>query len=470
MDNRKTKQKKQTQQTQQKSPSSLLIPAFTKIDNMKIMSVAARGTTIRVTDEICVDAGVLPLDIGKTVEILMLTHGHSDHMKDAMNAFHDDNGKILHVFCPASIATNFFTCVKNTYSMFKGRQYTTEEILKHLRIYAVVCSDAISANTLNLIDVDENENIIKTQIATSVQLNDIVDVEISNKTKYGIRPFFCHHTVETVGYGIYKISSDNLNSKIIIPSGTVVEITPPKMTKDEKNDKKQQKKICGSGDLNVNRESLNFNSVHEFCKLNNIPEDTIKTSLVSRDVVNRNNKSFTLNSIRRIEFVNDVVLDAIDDNGDCSLHHSAFVFFNEYKIDINGNNILNVYHKKYHPHVMVFGDTDVSVFNQKYVCDILNEFPTIIIEATFLDDHQTLSSSTKKLHDQNDNAKKIKNLYDPKWKQKKHIFLPELIPIFSQHQTKKFILIHFSNRYTNETIKNKIDEVRKINKNIYAAI
>lgn len=458
-------------------------------DTLSIMSTAAKGTTVRIDSTMCVDAGNLPVALAKEVKLLMVTHGHADHMKDVCNAFHDRDGKTLIMFCPAIMAYNLFSTIRNTYSANKGRQYSVAEIMNHLEIYAVVRpNDDLFDNLTHVVDPASDIPIV-----TLVQVGDLVEIDLGGRAKCAVRPFHCHHTVDTVGYGIYD-STRRLNRTVKIPAGTVIEITPPKMTKADKKAYKSAKAAAVAQaradgtevpDINLLLNRVNFDTVDAFCTDLEIPDDVITKTIVSCEMDN----GFTLDSIRRIEFVADVEFDCFDGD-DCALPRSAFLFFKEYEIDWHDKIMLDAYHQALTPKVMVFGDTAASVFSQRLVRDMIGEFPRVVIESTFLDGENILSTKGGAPADDPDlgddgwcagagasagaaHVKKVKNakrnLY-LRLKDKKHIFLPELFHLFASHPDTEFVLMHFSDRYDRESVMAKGDEVRTRYPNTFFAV
>jgi ribonuclease BN (tRNA processing enzyme) len=454
-------------------------------DPLKIMSVAARGTTVLVNPKVCVDAGNLPIKLAEQVELLLITHGHNDHIQDIRNAFNDKNAKLLTVFCPASSAKDIFNMIKLMYQINKGRSYETKEILQHLQIYGV-----INPNDTTF-ELNKTNNILCSEtnipIVTLVNTGSVTEIELSDNSVYAIKPFQCHHTVDTVGYGIYT-SKLQLNKKINISAGTVSEITPPKMSKDDKKEykaikakikanKKTDKKVNKNTesksdeddfmDHNLNR--INFKTVNEFIKCLSLPSDIIKVSIVSREMEN----GFVLDSIRRIEFMKDIEIEVFKNNK-CILNKEVFLFFKDYSLDMNNVEQINTHYKVLSPHSMVFGDTSATVFSQKLVKTMLCEFPRVIIESTFLDGEKELvSTSINNYSDNTETKTKVKNekrnLY-LRLKEKKHIFLPELYYYFGKYSDTEFVLMHFSDRYDKETVRDTIDKVRLKYPNVCGAI
>jgi hypothetical protein len=477
-------------------------------DSLRIMSTAAKGTTVLVDSIMCVDAGNLPVALAKDVKLLMITHGHADHIQDACNAFHDRDGKVLVVFCPAIMAHDLFCMIRTTYQANKGRPYPPTEILDHLKIYGVVRPNDETFNGATHIAHREvvvspgadDMQVTTHDVAELVQIGDVIDIDLGGRAKCAIRPFHCHHTVDTVGYGIYS-SSRRLNPTIRIPQGTVVEITPPKMTKDDKKRYKAAKaaalaKAREDGtevpDINMLLDRVNFDTADAFCRDLEIPADVIRKTVVSREMGN----GFILDSIRRIEFMADVEFDCFapaDDSAshsdECVLPRSAFHFFKDYEVDRSGETRLDIYHQVLTPKVMVFGDTAATVFSQRLVRDMVAEFPRVVIESTFLDGEDVLSRVGVPKTDADDpdladgccsgasacghskkkpkNAKR--NLY-LRLKDKKHIFLPELYHLFARHPDTEFVLMHFSDRYDRESVMVKGTEVRQTYPNVFFAV
>lgn len=487
------------------SKDSFIPRQFTPmLDNyLRIMSTAAKGTTVLIDSIMCVDAGNLPVALAKDVELLMITHGHADHIQDVCNAYSDRDNKILVVFCPAIMASDLFNMIRNTYQANKGRKYPVNEILAHLKIYAVLHpndTDFENQTHVNMIDVDTNSDkpiLTSLPIAELVKVGDLVEVTLGGRSKCAVRAFHCHHTVDTIGFCIYD-STRRLNKSIKIPAGTVVEITPPKMSADEKKEYKNAKsaaiaKARESGthvpDINLLLGRVTFDTVDAFCKDLEIPDDVIKKSIVSRKMEN----GFVLESIRRIEFDADVDFDCFSENGECQLPRSAFMFFKDYEINMDGKTVLDIYHQALTPKVMVFGDTAATVFSQKLVRDMIADFPVIVIESTFLDGEDILSKvgvpkdddpdleedhCDSKAHDESKTRTKTRtkaeknikrNLY-LRLKEKKHIFLPELFHLFAKYPQKTFVLMHFSDRYDRESVLEKSDTVRQSYPNVQFAV
>ena len=492
-------------------------------DPLRVMSTAARGTTVLLDSRICVDAGNLPVTLARDVALLMITHGHSDHVKDICNAFSDRDGKLLTLFCPESIALDLFDTIKLTHQINKGQQYTNARIAKHLRVYGVRRSS--SATHVNMAPMTESvmdtveppmpitasadgkteddgsqsyltrhdgDNLIP--VVTLVDVGDCVRVLLGGRDVYAVVPFHCHHTVDTVGYSIYY-SAKRLNDVIRIPKGTVIEITPPKMTAAEKKKYSAAKQRAkrgsstvaaaaadasagasagGSNASNFDLDRINFTTVGNFVRALGIPPETIDMRVVSRTL----ESGYTMNSIRRIEFTSDVEIDAFgsDDSGEskCVLPKEAFVFFNEYGKDMNGRIGLDIYHNVLTPRTMVFGDTAATVFSQQLVCNLMNDARRIIIECTFLDGKDILSriGEDTRLQDVH-TQKKVKNLRRNLYlrlKEKEHIFLPELYQHFGHLADTQFVLMHFSDRYDVETVRDKITEVQRDYPNVYGAV
>lgn len=469
-------------------------------DPLRIMSTAARGTTVLLDSTICVDAGNLPVTLASKVLLLMITHGHADHVKDICNAFSERDGKMLTLFCPASIAGDLFDKIKLTHQINKGQIYTNQQIAQHLRIFGVVrhdhkFSDVTGNGKDEVDDVDSDiaEYVVRhdetpVNIATLVRAGNYINIDLVGRTSYTVVSFHCHHTVDTVGYSIYQ-SAERLNKTIIIPEGTVIEITPPKMTKADKkeykatkvkalaamhaNDEQAEKvehaahAVKGSRIEDHNLTRIDFKTVAGFLEALDLPDDGIKTSIVSRAMAN----GFVLDSIRRIEFISEIEIDVFDDDGECVLPKEVFQFFSEYNVDMNGNTQLNVHHNELIPGTMVFGDTAATVFSQKLVRDLMSDARRIIIECTFLDGEDVLSQIGDDAG--GDTTKKIKNprrnLY-LRLKEKKHIFLPELYRHFKKLSDTQFVLIHFSDRYDVETVRDKIVEIQTTHPKVYGAI
>jgi ribonuclease BN (tRNA processing enzyme) len=475
-------------------------------DTLRIMSTAAKGTTVLDNSTMCVDAGNLPVALAKNVKVLMVTHGHSDHMKDVCNAFHDRDGKVLYIFCPAIMAHDLFCKIRYTYQANKGRPYPAEEILDHLKIYAVVrpndhTFDGQTHVWHHEIDTSSGDPMITGHaVAELIRVGDIVDIDMDGRDKCAIRPFHCHHTVDTVGYCIYG-SSRRLNRTISIPTGTIIEITPPKMTSAEKKEYKKVKAVAVAAaradgteipDINLLMGRVNFDTVDAFCAEMQIPDDVIRRDVVECEL----DSGFKLESVRRIEFTADVEFDCFDgDSDDCLLTRAAFMFFKDYEFDMSGELKLDIYHQALTPRLMVFGDTAASVFSQRLVRDMVAEFPRVVIESSFLDGEEILSKIGAPKNDDPDLAddgccgasaagagcsgrsatkvKKVKNakrnLY-LRLKEKKHIFLPELYHLFERHPDTEFVLMHFSDRYDRESVLDKADEVRRRFPNVYFAV
>lgn len=457
-----------------------------KKDPLRLMSVAAKGTTVLINSSICVDAGNLPFVMGNEVLLLLITHGHADHVKDVCNAFGDRDGKVLTLFCPAINALDLFHTIRLTHQINKGRSYTTEDILPHLRIYGVVRPNDKQFDRTNEI-VCQTSGL---PVVTLVKVGEIVEVDMAGRSKCGVRPFHCHHTVDTVGYGIYD-STMRLNQTIRIPKGVVSEITPPKMTKADKKEYKRKKAEAvaaaraanADGIIDPNLDRIDFESVYNFVNALNLPDDLVKTSIVSREM---GKNGFILDSIRRIEFIDDLILEAFDSTGTCILPKEAFIFFKEYATDMDGIERIKTSHKALTPSVMVFGDTGATVFSQQLVRDMVSEFPRVIIESTFLDGEDVLSkvgvpatdpdldgldtdmdTESPKPEKKEKNAKR--NLY-LRLKEKKHIFLPELYYLFGKHSDTEFVLMHFSDRYDKESVRAKAAEIQQTYPNVYFAV
>jgi ribonuclease BN (tRNA processing enzyme) len=402
---------------------------------MRIMSTSARGTSVLINDEVCVDAGNLPVSIAQNIKLLLITHGHADHIRDICNAYSEDNGKMLYIVCPASIALDIFNIIRYTHQANKGRKYSINQIQKHLCIYAVHSSmDNFKHITQSEFSHEHNCRVERI-IAMSILSNMIVDIY----DEYSIKAFPCHHTVNTYGYGIYR-RTYVIPDIIKIPTGLTVEITPPKMSKNDK-------KCCRD---NINR--INFDSVNrfeDFCKDNGIECD-IEYGIVSRKMTT----GYILDNIRQITF-----------NSDCTINvpitNDVKQFFDEYSRNYDKTQGISVHSPDWIPLVMVFGDTASTVFKNKFVKQVINEFPIIVIECTYLEGEETLSKYTSK------NSKR--NKYE-KLKDNKHIFLPELYPIFEKYPNKRFVLMHFSDRYTKTVVKRREKMVRKMYQNVYFSI
>lgn len=463
-----------------------------KHDHLSIMSVAARGTTVLINPKICIDAGNLPIKLARNVDLLLITHGHKDHIQDFCNPFSDNYGKILIIFCPALNAQDIFNTIKMTHQINKGRTYSTEEISQHLKIYGVIRPNDNTYDGINKI-LCPDTNI---PIVTLIRVGSIQEIKLSDKSIYAIKPFHCHHTVDTIGYGIYTWGL-KLNKTINIPAGTVSEITPPKMTKADKKEYKSIKKASKRDketdetkssdnfiDHNLNR--INFKTVNDFIDCLKISDTSIKTSITSHKMEN----GFVLDSIRRIEFTEDITINVFEKDK-CILPKEVFVFFKEYATDMNDVQQIDTHHKVLTPHTMIFGDTAITVFSQKLVKTMLSEFPRIIIESTFLDGEDQLSEINNSPNNCNNPdsdcdsdcnnetkmdkvmIKKVKNVKRNLYlrlKEKKHIFLPELYYYFKKYPDTEFVLMHFSDRYDKETVLSTIDNVRLKYPNVYGAV
>lgn len=471
-----------------------------KKDHLRIVSTAAKCTTVLLNNNVCVDAGCLPQSLSSKIKLLLITHGHSDHSKDICNAFTDDDSNVLTIFCPASIAVDIFNMIKHSYQMNKGRRYEVEELSHHLKIYAVM----MQKDEYYYDNNDNNDNAYdKTfykEVITTIRCGDLTEIDIfldNHKTKtakYAIRTFPCHHTVDTIGYGVYNVSY-RLKDVITIKAGTVIDVTPPKMSADEKKEcKKHIKSDNGVGigiskadiQKNIIIKKLNFDSVNDFIdivktykytsesgnlELDN-SDEIIKTSIVSVPV---GQKGYILDNIRRVEILKDITINMKRDTSgyiEGSAIKKILLFCDDYRTDMYGNTKIETHNMYIQPWTMVFGDTSATVFSQKIVRDMLHDFPRIIIESTFLEGEDTLSKIfDKKFSDTNKSKNEKRNLY-LRLKDKKHIFLPEITHYFERYPDKQFILMHFSNRYDRETVISKINEINmKYNhNNVFAAV
>jgi ribonuclease BN (tRNA processing enzyme) len=470
-------------------------------DPLQIWSWAAHGTTVK-HGQIVVDTAHLTHEMGTDVQLVLITHGHEDHSDGVEKAFRMSDGKILTIICPASAAEDIFMTIRSKFRTYKGVKFSSAQIMKHLRIFAVIKpgSDEYAIGTAIVCPISG------IPIATTVTVGQIIEIDLAGRSKCAIKPFHCHHTVDTVGYGIYG-STQRTNRVIEMKAGLTIEITPPKMTGEEKKDYQAAKnavkarikavdklndesKVDAMVDHNLHR--IDFASVHNFIDAMNIDPSTIQMAIVSRPM---GDKGYILDSIRQITFKQDVVLNACDEGGkEHPFPKEAFIFFKEYATDMHGAQKIDTHHPVLTPQMMVFGDTAATVFSQQLVRDMIKEFPRIVIESTFLDGESTLSQigahsaqndpddssdcddctgcSTigreKSYGNANSMEKNVKRNQYLRFKDKKHIFLEDLVHLFKKYPGKEFVLMHFSVRYTVERVRDTISHLPF--SNVFAAV
>jgi ribonuclease BN (tRNA processing enzyme) len=407
-----------------------------------IPSVAARQTVLE-RGAILFDAGFVPREIGMKKRLVLISHFHSDHGSDVCNCIGGDHR--ITVFVPAYCTLHLFRKIQADISMQKGRIYTDEEICKMVRI--------IGCKRENGEFGDQNSVIVSTNPDISIEfikMGDQIDVSLSDRDSVMIEPFSCYHTVDTCGYVVHDIRK-KLSDRIMLNVGTTIEANFTEDQNDLRNKKimhKQKKKHVinenvndaivnvndGNVDDNMTDDNVNdqmmakFIDVKEFSERHGI---VINTCIIEKPITPK----FTLRS-RCVQFPEGMCLKTKDENGNCVLTSSDFSLLSKYKINVT-QNILT-------PVTMFFGDTCSYVFNPIHtrVCEYLNIVKNVIIECTYLENQHQLDPIKFK-----------------KRKDKKHIFLFELVPVFKANPMTQFLLIHFSARYTKDIIQKYINDV-----------
>jgi ribonuclease BN (tRNA processing enzyme) len=444
--------KKSQQPSQYKSPKIGSHPitaidiynenAITKLGYTGIPSIAARHTSLEY-GSIQFDCGYMPREIGLKKLLVLVTHFHADHGSDVCNCIDHTHGERVTIFVPAYCAKNLFNKIKCDMSMQKGRQYTDIEITKMVRIIGCKRDNGEFADT-NYIYSDEHTEMPKRPselifdkgilvIAELINMGDQIWVQLHNKEEVIVEPFQCYHTVDTCGYVVFEVRKDFANT-IVIENNTYIDVN---LTEDQPI-KKKKEKDCKDGEV----ESCNqdkYEDIIEFSQRNNV---NIVPEIIDKIV----SPKYTL-KVRRLNFPDGMRLRTMNDEGVCILTNRDFDFLNKHKINLDINSIL--------PKTMFFGDTCSYVFHEKHkrVHELLSIVETVIIESTFLEKKSEMSE----------------NVYKTRLEHR-HIFLYELYKIFKAYPKTKFLLIHFSARYTKEIINKYINDANKQFKNVVAFI
>lgn len=380
-------------------------------------SVAARHTTL-LYNNIVMDFGMISAET--EFYIGLITHGHEDHARGIAQGY--NQYRHITLFCPASIALSVVDTIKNSYQMGKGREYSYEEIMKYLTIYGVKKNNDESSFELSIGNV---------KVVTLINFGEIIKVNTKGRERYAIQAFCCYHTVDTCGYMIYKIH-EKITKNIILDKNTIVEVN---LTEDQ-DPKKQKKKKNENINLNNSDHNLLFKDISDFATRHNM---NIIPSIADKILAN----GYIL-KVRTLKFPDGMNIPT-EINNKFTLINDDFKFLNKYKI--------NYIYDKLVPKLMFFGDTCSYVFKDILVRSLLATTKNVIIESTFLEGKNEMTEH------------KYKKRLD-----KRHIFLPELYPIFKKYKNVKFILIHFSACYDVQTIEAKIKSIQQTYPNVMALI
>lgn len=371
-----------------------MVSVKTPLHQMTIegLSVAARHTTLRYNG-IIMDAGACSFDM--KANLLLLTHGHLDHARGYFELV--GHGHLLTIICPASIARNIFNSIKDKYEMSKGREYIDAEILKMVRIIGIVQNTKPLRRCPNIEFADIHTEIV---------------VDLKGREKTIIIPFPCHHTVDCVGYVVcdHRLK---LSPQIVFQEGAEYIIN---MRED------QPSKNTGAMDEKsiIDADAIIFSRKHgiEFeCKV-------IPSLLPNGHVLYRRHLRVLSNGMVATK------MDPTKDRPDnVILDNMDFMFLKKYNIPVQ------TIHKE--PLLMFFGDTSDTIFRDPHIHQYMRMVRVIIIESTFLEGPESIGQTLYKRR-----------------KEKCHISLPELIPLFERYDHTDFIVMHFSAQYNVEEIKN----------------
>jgi ribonuclease BN (tRNA processing enzyme) len=414
--------------------------AITKLGFTGIPSIAAQHTALE-SGSIQFDCGFMPREIGLKKLLVLITHFHSDHGSDVCNCLDHTHGERVTIFVPAYCAKNLFNKIKCDMSMQKGRQYTDFEIAKMVRIVGCKRDNGEFAN-IDYIYSDEH-NIMPDRptelifdrntlvIAELINMGDQIWVKLHNKEEVIVEPFQCYHTVDTCGYVVYEVCK-NFSDTLIMENNSYVDVN---LTEDQPIKKKKMKKYVSDADCEDDHYENKYADVIEFSQRHGVE---IRAEIVDNIV----SPKYTL-KVRRLNFPKGMKLKTMNEHGVCILIKDDFDFLNKHKISLNTNKII--------PKTMFFGDTCSYVFHDKHkrIHELLSIVETVIIESTFLEKRSEMSDDTYK-----------------KRSEHRHMFLFELYRIFKLYPKTKFLLIHFSARYTIEKINKYISETSKQFKNV----
>ncbi len=390
---------------------------ITHLDYTGIPSIAARQTALE-HGAILFDAGFVPREIGMKKHLVLISHFHSDHGSDICNCV--NGGHRVTIFVPAYCALNLFHKIQCDISMQKGRNYTDDEICKLVRIIGCKRDNGEFSDREN---IAIGENIV----VELIKMGDHVNVLLNGRDSVVIEPFPCYHTVDTCGYVVHDVRK-KIVEYILLENETIIEVN---FTEDQINDKNKNKNkintvICTNPeeDLLVNK----FGDIELFTEKHGV---IINASIFETSITPK----FTLRT-RRLHFPNGLNLKTKNENNECVLSNQDFAFLSKYKINITQNMLT--------PRTMFFGDTCSYVFDHTHtkIHQNLKNVKNVIIECTYLENQHAIDPIKYK-----------------KRKDKKHMFLFELIPIIKANPTTQFLLIHFSARYNRDTIQKYIADI-----------
>lgn len=395
---------------------------ITHLDYTGVPSIAARQTALEY-GPILFDAGFVPREIGMKKHLVLITHFHSDHGSDVCNCI--DGGHKVTFFVPAYCALNLFKKIQCDISMQKGRNYTDDEICKMVRIIGCKRDNGEFADQNNII-------VNQVTVVELIKMGEHIDVLLNGRDCVAVEPFPCYHTVDTCGYIVHNVRK-KLTENILLANETVIDVN---FTEDQNNKKKVKSskqiiKTNESNETDKSNETNKFNDVEIFSKKYGV---NIEVSIIETVITEK----FTLRT-RRLRFPNGLNLKTKNEENECILNNQDFAFLSKYKVNVTQNVLI--------PHTMFFGDTCSYVFNQAHtkILHNINIVKNVIIECTYLE-----------------NQNEIDPIKYKKRKDKKHMFLFELIPIFKANPLTQFLLIHFSARYNKNIIHKYINEISSI--------
>ena len=315
--------------------------------------------------------------------LLLLTHGHLDHARGYFELV--GHGHMLTIICPASIARNIFNSIKDKYEMSKGREYTDTEILKMVRIIGII------------------QNTRPLRRCPNVEFRDIhseIVVDLKGRERAVIIPFPCHHTVDCVGYVICEHRL-KLSPQIVFQKGMEYIVNMREDQPHPNTGAMDEKKLIDNDAIIFSRKS----GIQFECRV-------VATQLPNGHVLYR----------RHLRVLSDGVVETKDDRNSVILDPMDFMFLKKYNIPVQ-----TIYKE---PMIMFFGDTSDTVFRDSRVHQYMSMVRVIIIESTFLEGAESIGHALYK-----------------KRKDKCHISLPELVPLFERYNMTDFVVIHFSAQY-----------------------